>query len=77
MDQVPDPPLRFGSVAESLYSQIGKLKAGMALRADFESDAHAEYVKGKIKGLAKKDKQLLGSSRSEDGKARWFWLEKL
>lgn len=77
MEDVPEPPPNKGSIAEELYAQIGGLKMGTALRVDFESETHAEYVKGKLRGKAKKDRQFMSSSRSADGKIRWFWLEKL
>lgn len=77
MDEVPEPPPRNGSIAEELYAQIGGLKMGTALRAEFESDKHGDYVRGKLRGMAKKNKQFMSSSRSADGKTRWFWLEKL
>ena len=77
MDDVPEPPPRNGSVANELYIQISGLKMGTALRVDFESDKHGDYVRGKLRSKARKDKQFMSSSRSEDGKTRYFWLEKL
>jgi hypothetical protein len=77
MDAVPEPPPRNGSVGESLYAEISKLKPGTALKAEFENEKNAEYVRGKLRSLAKKDKQFMSSSKSADGKTRWFWLEKL
>ncbi len=77
MDDVPEPPPRNGSIADELYVQIGSLKLGTALRVDFESEKHADYVKGKLRSKAKKDKQFMSSSRTADGKTRFFWLEKL
>lgn len=77
MEQVPQPPPRNGSIAEELYVQIGELKTGNALRALFENEKHGDYVRGKLRNLAKKDKQFMSSSRSADGLTRYFWLEKL
>lgn len=78
MDQVPESPLsgRTG-IADALWAQIMALKAGAALKAEFESDAHASYVRGKLRAKAKDAKKFLSSSRSPDGKTRYFWLEKL
>lgn len=77
MDDVPQPPPRNGDIAAELYEQIGRLKMGTALCASFENEAHAEYVKGKLRNKARDDRQVLGASRSADGKSRYFWLEKL
>lgn len=77
MDDVPEPPSRNGSIAEDLYAKICELKLGTALRAEFENEKHGDYVRGKLRRMAKKDKQFMSSSRSADGKTRYFWLEKL
>ena len=76
MAEVPDPP-RNGSIADALYVRVGALKPGSALKAEFESEAHGDYVRGKLRGKAKKDRQFMSSSRSADGLTRYFWLEKL
>lgn len=77
MDVVPPPPPRAGSCAEDLYTKIGDLKAGQALKAVFGSPKHGDYVRGKLRSMAKKDKQFMSSSSTPDGLTRWFWLEKL
>ncbi len=64
-------------MAEELYAKIGQLKTGTALKAEFESDKHGDYARTKLRSLAKKEKKFMSSSRSEDGKTRYFWLEKL
>lgn len=78
MDQVPEPPMsgRTG-IAHALYVQITALRPGSALKAEFETEAHADYVRGKLRNKAKVDKRFMSSSRSADGKTRYFWLEKL
>jgi hypothetical protein len=77
MDEVPEPPPRNRPVAEQLYLQVRELGQGNALKASFESEKHGEYVRGKMRAMAKKEKKFLSSSRTADGKTRYFWLEKL
>lgn len=77
MDDVPEPPARNYDISSELYGQISSLKMGTALRTTFVNEKHADYVKGKLRSKAKKDKQLLGSSRDVGGMVRYFWLEKL
>jgi lipoprotein-anchoring transpeptidase ErfK/SrfK len=78
MDAVPEPPPRNGSIAETLYAQIKELPASTrALKVEFETSEHADYVRTKLRSLAKKAKLFMSSSRSTDGKTRYFWLEKL
>jgi hypothetical protein len=77
MAQVPEPPMtQSQGIAEALWQQIVSLKTGTAVKAEFEADKHADYVRTKLRSRAKKNKQFLSSSRSEDGKTRYFWLEK-
>lgn len=77
MEQVPESatPER-APISAEIYRQLVGLPAGQALRVGFESDNHASYVRGKLRNLAKKDGRFVSSSRSADGKTRWFWLEK-
>jgi hypothetical protein len=78
MQDVPEPPAgRGGSIGEELYRKVKALQTGQAVKADFETEKHGEYVRTKMRSLAKKDKLFLSSSRSTDGRTRYFWLEKL
>jgi len=77
MQDVPEPPPRNGSIAEELYVQIAALKPGTAVKVAFESEQHGDYVRSKLRGKAKKDGRFMASSRTLDGKTRYFWLEKL
>lgn len=78
MSVVPDPPVtERNGYADMLYKQISGLKLGSALKVEFEASSQADYVRAKLRTKAKADKQFLSSSRSEDGKTRYFWLEKL
>lgn len=76
MDEVPEPCHRDAGIAGPLYAQIAELKDG-ALKVDFETEGHASYVLTKLRRIAKKEDVNLLSSKSADGKTRWFWLEKL
>jgi hypothetical protein len=77
MADVPPPPVTGHSgFAEALWAQICALKVGAALQVEFEASTHADYVRGKLRARAKKLKQFLSSSRTLDGKTRFFWLEK-
>lgn len=76
MENVPTPPA-YRSVATDLYAQIGMLKPGKAVKAEFDSPQHAAYVRGKLRQLAKVDGQFVASSKLPDGRTMWFWLEKL
>jgi hypothetical protein len=75
MDEVPDPCHRGAGIAAPLYAQIVELKHG-ALKVDFETEGHASYALTRLRKIAKKEKANLLSSKSADGKTRWFWLEK-
>ena len=77
MDTVPTPPPHGGSIAQDLYAQVCSLRAGKAIKAEFDSNAHASYVRGKMRHLAKKDGQFVASSKLPDGRTMWFWLEKV
>jgi hypothetical protein len=72
----PPPPGR-GFLADEIYAQVGQLKAGTAIKVEFETETHANYIRSKLRVKAKKDGKFMSSSRSEDGKTRYFWIEKL
>lgn len=73
LDTVPAPAFRDAGIAAPLYAQIKEL-SGSALKADFESEGHASYVLTKLRKIAKKEGEELLSSKSGDGKTRYFWL---
>jgi len=78
IDEVPEPVRRDAGIAAPLYAQIAELRPGLrALRVDFETEGHASYVLTKLRRIAKKEGAELLSSKSGDGKTRFFWLEKL
>lgn len=78
MADVPEPPLTGRSgISDALYAQIAALKPGSALKVEVETEQHGDYIRGKLRKKAKADKQFMSSSRSADGKTRYFWLEKL
>lgn len=78
MVDVPEPPTTERSgISDALWVQLSALKPGAALKVEFEADQHASYVRGKLRAKAKVNKQFLSSSRTADGKTRFFWLEKL
>lgn len=77
MDTVPTPPPQRGSVGNDLYAQVCALKPGRAVKAEFDNEKHAAYVRGKLRSLAKADGQFVASSKLPDGRTMWFWLEKL
>jgi hypothetical protein len=78
MADVPEPPLGGNAgVADELYRQLRNLKPETAIKAEFVCKKNADYVKAKLKKLAKADKLFLSASRSVDGKTRYFWFEKL
>lgn len=71
MAEVPEPPTtERNGIADSLWAQIVLLKPGTAVKAEFEADTHADYVRSKLRARAKTNKQFLSSSRSLDGKTR-------
>ena len=78
MQDVPEPPLtqRTG-IADALYEKVKALKPNTALKAEFETEQHADYVRSRLRTKAKEDKRFMSSSRSVDGRTRYFWLEKL
>jgi hypothetical protein len=47
------------------------------LKVDFETEGHASYTLTKLRKLAKKEDRALLSSKANEGKTRYFWLEKL
>jgi hypothetical protein len=70
MDEVPEPPMTGRtSVAEDMYRQLRSLKAASAVKAEFANEKHGDYVKAKLKKMAKADKLFLSASRSADGRA--------
>lgn len=77
MDEVPAPPAATLCVADELYTQICGLCAGVALSATFDSEGHGDYVRGRLRAKAKKAGKFMSSSRSEDGKTRYFWIEEV
>ena len=76
LDEIPEPT-RGGQegIAAALYVQIAELKKG-ALKVDFDSEGHAAYVLTKLRKIAKKEGAELLSSKSRDGKTRYFRIEK-
>lgn len=75
MEDVPEPNVRNNGIAAPLYAQIAALESG-ALKVSFETKGHASYVLTKLRKIAKKEGHDLLSSRSADGKTRYFWLQK-
>jgi hypothetical protein len=76
MDEVPTSTARGRGIAADLWAQICAQKPGMAVKAEFESSDHADYIRYQLRQKAKSEKKFLSSSRFADGKTRYFWLEK-
>lgn len=77
MDAVPDPPVnarrdKYGV----LWTQIGELKPGRALRAVFGSEKQAKYVRSSLRKRAKAEGLFLSSSHETDLVTWYFWIEK-
>jgi hypothetical protein len=79
MKDVPEPP-RLGRAASSPYVSVytAMRRAGFneanAVRVPMRDQKHLNYVRGQLRNMAKRDKLLLCSSRTEDCKLLYVWL---
>ncbi len=77
IDNLPEPPTgrgRRGQLKE-VFDKIAALPRGRALPITFKENKDAPTARGALRKIAKRQDEVLSSTREQDGRTFYFWIE--